>query len=65
MERVDELLEALSERVGKPLVDRGLYLPTDVDVKAYIQDIVNLSAQGYNKFRSVVDEERVCIQPVR
>ena len=65
VERVDELLEALSQRVGKPLVDRGLYLPTDVDVKAYIQDIVNLSAQGYNKFRSVVDEERVCIQPVR
>ena len=65
VERVDELLEALSERVGKPLVDRGLYLPTDVDVKTYIQDIVNLSAQGYNKFRSVVDEERVCIQPVR
>lgn len=65
VERVDELLEALSQRVGKPLVDRGLYLPTDVDLKAYIQDIVNLSAQGYNKFRSVVDEERVCIQPVR
>lgn len=64
IETVDALLEKLSAQVGKPLVDKGLYLPADVSLRTYAQDIANLALKGYNKFRSKIDEERVYVDPV-
>lgn len=64
IEVIDTLLERLSVQVGKPLVNKGLYLPVDVPLKTYAQDIANLASKGYNKFRSKIDEERVYIDPV-
>lgn len=64
IEMIDTLLEKLSVQVGKPLVNKGLYLPADVPLKTYAQDIANLASKGYNKFRSKIDEERVYIDPV-
>lgn len=65
VELVNNLLAQLSQKVGKPLVNKGLYLPTDTDLKLYMQDIIQLSRQGYHKFRSKVDEERVYVDPVQ
>ena len=64
IETVDALLDKLSAQVGKPLVDKGLYLPADVSLRTYAQDIANLALKGYNKFRSKIDEERVYVDPV-
>ena len=64
IETIDTLLERLSIQVGKPLVNKGIYLPVDVSLKVYAQDIANLAVKGYNKFRSKIEEERVYIDPV-
>ncbi len=61
---VKALLDKLSAKLGKPLVDLGLYLPTDRELKEYMQRIVKLSADGYHKFKSRVDGERTIIEGV-
>ena len=61
---VDKMLEKLSERLGKPLFNKGLYLPADLPFDTYVRDIAALSAQGYNKFKSEIDGERVYVTGV-
>ena len=58
---VDALLAQLSQKVGKPLLNKGLYLPADVKLALYGQDIVKLALNGYNKFKSEIDGERVYV----
>lgn len=61
IELVDALLAQLSQKVGKPLLNKGLYLPADVKLALYGQDIVKLALNGYNKFKSEIDGERVYV----
>lgn len=61
---VDTLLAGLSGKLGKPLTNLGLYLPVNKELKAYVEEIAQLSVQGYHKFRSVIDGENVRIQGV-
>lgn len=58
---VDEMMKKLSLKVGKPLFNKGLYLPADQPFDAYVRNIAALSAQGYNKFKSVIDGEQVSV----
>lgn len=64
IEAIDSLLKELSKRVGKPLQNKGVYLPVDGDLKQYMREIAALSSQGYYKFQSRIDGERVQIQGV-
>ena len=64
IEAIDSLLKELSKRVGKPLQNKGVYLPVDGDLKQYMREIAALSSQGYYKFQSRIDGERVRIQGV-
>ena len=61
IEVVDGLLAKLSEKVGKPLFNRGLYLPSDTPLRVHMEEIVRLSLKGYNKFRSEVNGESVYV----
>lgn len=61
---VDEMLQKLSKKVGKPLSNKGLYLPANQPFESYVRDIAALSAQGYSKFKSVIDGERVFVKGV-
>ena len=64
IEAIDSLLKELSKRVGKPLQNKGVYLPVDGDLKQYMREIAALSSQGYYKFQSQIDGERVVIRGV-
>lgn len=59
VETVSGILSKLSAKLGKPLVDKGLFFPKTVSPKTYVQQIVALSSKGYYKFKSVVDGEEV------
>lgn len=61
---MDLLLQKLSKQLGKPLQNRGLYLPKDGDMKRYAQRIATLSREGYYKFKSRIDGEMVIIDGV-
>lgn len=61
IETIDVLLQKLSAKLGKPLQNKGLYLPTDVPLGAYMQDIAKLSIQGFYRFKSEIDGEQVRI----
>ncbi len=58
---VDSVLKQLADKIGKPLFNRGLYLPVTTPLSTFTQDIANLAMQGYNKFRSEIDGESVYI----
>lgn len=60
-EDTDKLLEGLSQRVKRPLINSGLFLREDVSLSTHAQDIVNLVQKGYNKFSTEVDEDRITI----
>ena len=64
IEAIDSLLKELSKRVGKPLQNKGVYLPVDGDLKQYMREIAALSSRGYYKFQSQIDGERVVIRGV-
>lgn len=61
---MDQLLAKLSKQVGKPLQNKGLYLPKDGDLKQYARTLAKLSRDGYYKFRSRIDGEQVLIEGV-
>lgn len=61
---MDLLLQKLSKQLGKPLQNKGLYLPKDGDMKRYAQRIATLSREGYYKFKSRIDGEMVIIDGV-
>lgn len=61
---VTDILKAISKQIGKPLVNRGLYLPNDADIKVYIEQIMRLASQGHNKFDSIMDGETCVIRGV-
>lgn len=61
---MDQLLAKLSKQVGKPLQNKGLYLPKDGDLKQYARTLAKLSRDGYYKFRSRIDGEQVLIDGV-
>lgn len=61
---MDLLLQKLSKQLGKPLQNKGLYLPKDGDMKRYAQRIATLSREGYYKFKSRIDGELVIIDGV-
>lgn len=61
---MDLLLQKLSKQLGKPLQNKGLYLPKDGDMKRYAQRIATLSREGYYKFKSRIDGEMVIIDGI-
>lgn len=61
---VDAVLEKFSKKLGKPLMNRGLYLPAKDPLELYMREIARQAMQGYYKFQSVIDGERVLIKGV-
>lgn len=60
----DELLKRLSAQLGKPLINRGLYFPSDRPLESYAREIINLIKAGYYQFRTHIDGETVSIEGV-
>lgn len=61
---MDTLLQKLSKQVGKPLQNKGLYLPKDGNMTQYARTLAELSRDGYYKFKSRIDGEQVLIEGV-
>lgn len=59
MADVENLLKSLSERVKRPLVDKGLFLVDSIPLKDHAVRIAELVREGYNKFTSIVNNETV------
>lgn len=64
IESADKMLEILRQKFGKPLINKGLYFPTNKPLKAYMQELVNLINSGCFQFYTHVDGENVTIKGV-
>ena len=61
VEIIDDMLSQLGPRIGKPLLNEGLYLPTWKDINKYGAEIVSLALAGFYSFHSEIDGEEVKI----
>lgn len=61
---IDALLQKMSKKLGKPLQNKGIYLPANIPLDGYMKEIARQAMQGYYKFTSVVDGEKVYIKGV-
>lgn len=59
-----KILKQLEMKIGKPLIDRGLYFPLDRPLQSYVQDLIVLIKAGYFQFYTCVDGEKVTIKGV-
>ena len=59
-----KILKQLEMKIGKPLIDRGLYFPLDQPLQSYVQDLIVLIKAGYFQFYTCVDGEKVTIKGV-
>lgn len=60
----DEILNKLSAQIHKPLINKGLYFPTDKPLQHYVQELVSLVKSGYFQFYTHIDGETVTIKGV-
>lgn len=63
-EQINAVLSKLSAKIGKPLFNKGLYLPKEVPLSIYMQELAKLSLNGYCKFKSVIHGESVSVEGV-
>lgn len=62
---INMLLDKLSKKMGKPLFNKGLYLPANKPLDMYMREIAEQAVkQGYFKFQSVINGENVFIRGV-
>ena len=59
-----KILSQLSERIHKPLINKGLYFPVNKPLNHYLQELTVLIKNGYFQFYSYVDGEEVIIKGV-
>lgn len=65
MDVIDGVLAKLSQRMDKRLYNDGLYVPKYVTLNEFAQDIVYVAQQGYSRFKTTVDNEKVFFDGVR
>ena len=61
IDMVNEVLNRLSQSLGKPLLNEGLYLPTWKSMEEYLREIAALAQNGSYCFSSKIDGENVKI----
>lgn len=60
----NKLLAKLSGQIRKPLINKGLYFPTNKPMQHYVQELISLIKAGYFQFYTYVDGETVTIKGV-
>lgn len=60
----DKFLKQFSEKLHKPLINKGLFFPKNRPLNEYAQDLARLIAAGHFQFYSEIDGENVIIKGV-
>lgn len=60
----EKILDMLRQKIHKPLINRGLYLPTDKPLNVYASELIALIKTGCFQFQTYVDGEDVKIKGV-
>lgn len=60
----NEILKRLESQIHKPLINKGLYFPSNKPLQQYVQELANLIKAGFFQFHTHVDGEDVIIKGV-
>lgn len=58
------ILKKFSEKLHKPLIDRGLYFPKSRSLDDYARELASLVSAGHFQFKTQIDGEKVSIKGV-